>query len=99
MAGAPSGPESEHARVKRLFFEICDLPDEAARRRRLAELDAPADLVDRVLAMAAPAAAGTTRLRRPVEGVLASVAQADGAELQVGDRLGAWTLVGELGAG
>jgi len=89
-----SAADPDFAQVKALFNEICDLPDEAAQRRRLAELAAPAQLWARVLRLAGHDA--TTRFAKPVAGMLASVG---GAELRPGERLGAWTLVSELGHG
>jgi serine/threonine-protein kinase len=89
-----SAADPDFAQVKALFNEICDLPDEAAQRRRLAELAAPAHLWARVLRLAGHDA--TTRFAQPVAGMLASAA---GAELRPGERLGAWTLVSELGHG
>ncbi|WIT11731.1 serine/threonine-protein kinase [Paucibacter sediminis] len=89
-----SAADPDFAQVKALFNEICDLPDEAAQRRRLAELGAPAQLCARVLRLAGHDA--TTRFAKPVAGMLASVG---GAELRPGERLGAWTLVSELGHG
>jgi len=89
-----SAADPDFAKVKALFNEICDLPDEAAQRRRLAELAAPAQLWARVLRLAGHDA--TTRFAKPVAGMLASVG---GAELRPGERLGAWTLVSELGHG
>jgi len=89
-----SAADPDFAQVKALFNEICDLPDEAAQRRRLAELAAPAQLWARVLRLAGRDA--TTRFAKPVAGMLASVG---GAELRPGERLGAWTLLSELGHG
>lgn len=91
---ASGGAESDYARLKRLFNEVADLPDAAARRARLAALGTPGPLAERVLALAEPAR--DTRLRAPVAGVMAL---ASGSELQPGDRLGAWTLTAELGEG
>lgn len=89
-----SAADPDFAQLKALFNEICDLPDEAAQRRRLAELAAPVQLWARVLRLAGRDA--TTRFAKPVAGMLASVG---GAELRPGARLGAWTLLSELGHG
>jgi len=94
-SGASTTGDRDFAQVKALFNEICDLPDEAAQRRRLDELGTPEALRVRVLRLAGRDAA-TTRFSRPVAGMLASVS---GAELKPGDRLGAWTLISELGHG
>lgn len=92
---------SDLAEVKRLFHEIVDLPDEPARRARLAALGVPPELAERALALAA-ADAATTRVGASVAGVLAGLSGGDPgqvSELQPGDRLGPWTLTAELGQG
>jgi serine/threonine-protein kinase len=92
---------SDLAAVKRLFHEIVDLPDEAARRARLAELDAPPELAARALALA-EADQRQTRAAASVAGVLAGMsggAPGQGSELKPGDRLGPWLLTAELGRG
>ncbi|MBI3368933.1 MAG: tetratricopeptide repeat protein [Burkholderiales bacterium] len=88
------------SRVKQLFSEVCDLPDLAARQQRLAELETDPALIERVLRMVEREQTGatTTRFSLPVAGMIAS-AVASGSELRPGDRLGAWTLQAELGAG
>lgn len=86
--------DPDFQQVKALFGDICDLPNEAAQRARLAELGAPPHLWARVLKLAGHDA--TTRIAAPVAGMLASVTA---PELQPGDRLGAWTLRAELGHG
>jgi serine/threonine-protein kinase len=83
------------ARVKALFDELSDLP-EAEREARLAALDDDPVIVAEVRALLEQTSLGTQRIAQPVLQALARVA---GDELNVGDRLGAWTLVGELGHG
>lgn len=88
------------SRVKQLFNEVCDLPDLTARQQRLAELETDPALIERVLRMVdrEHQGASTTRFSLPVAGMIAS-AVASSSELRPGDRLGAWTLQAELGAG
>lgn len=83
------------ARVKALFDELSDLPD-TERESRLAALDDDPAIVDEVRALLAQTALGTNRIAQPVLLALARVA---GDELKVGDSLGVWTLVGEIGHG
>jgi serine/threonine-protein kinase len=90
-----SADASDYARVKALFNEVCDLPDAAAQRARLAELGASAALAERVIALAG-FDEQATRISAPVAGMLASAAA---PELQPGERLRAWTLLAELGRG
>ena len=85
---------SDYQRLKRLFNEVCDLPDEAAQRARLAELLASEADLERVIAMLSPGR--STHFGAPVAGILAAAA---GSELNPGDRLGPWRLEGEIGAG
>lgn len=92
-------PDADFVALKALFAEVCDMPDEAAVRAHLAARGARSELVAGVLALVREDAAHTansTRFSRPVAGMLASVA---GPELAVGDVLGAWRLVRELGEG
>ena len=93
---AQADADDDFAEVKALFDQVCDLPDDAAVRARLAELDTRASVVESVLALVREDAANSTRFSRPVAAVLASAA---GPELQPGERLGAWTLQAELGQG
>ena len=86
--------ESDYQRIKRLFNEVCDLPDEAAQRARLAELLASEADLERVISMLSPAR--STHFGAPVAGMLAAAA---GSELNPGDRLGPWRLEGEIGVG
>ncbi|MBN8506005.1 MAG: serine/threonine protein kinase, partial [Burkholderiales bacterium] len=88
--------EPDHARLKALFGEVCDLPDRAQVRARLAELGALPEECAAVLRLLAHDDGHTAHLSGPVSQMLASAA---GGELAPGDRLGAWTLVRELGEG
>jgi serine/threonine-protein kinase len=95
---APDRSEAEHAHVKALFGEVCDLPDDAQRRRHLATLTDDAALIESVLTLLA-LESEPTRIGAPVAAVLGAAVQAEEGELSVGDRLGAWTLEFELGRG
>lgn len=103
-AGAdPSLPgddiDADYARIKTLFNEVCELPDEAAQRVRLAALGADESQSARVLALLAGEGAAAA-LERPVAAMLQDAGFSAAAEaLRTGDRLGAWTLLGELGHG
>lgn len=88
--------EPDHARVKALFNELSDIEDPGARQAHLARLQIEPVLAGRVTALLRASEAGQTRFGAPVAGMLASAAA---AELAPGDRLGAWTLCGELGHG
>jgi serine/threonine-protein kinase len=96
MSPATEEPDRDYARAKTLFNELCELPDEAARRARLAELNVEPAMAARVLALLGHSEAAVTHFSAPVSGMLASAAA---NELAPGDRLGAWTLVDELGRG
>ncbi len=93
--GAPADA-ADHARVKALFDEVCDLPDGPAQRMRLAELGADAALAAQVLRLLDHDTRRAERVLQPIGQALAEVA---GPELRPGDRLGAWTLGDELGHG
>lgn len=88
-------PDPDYTRVKALFNEICDLPDLAAQQARLQALGAPPELAQRALALAG-LDQQTSRFSAPVADMLAS---ATAPELSIGARLGAWTLISELGRG
>jgi serine/threonine-protein kinase len=90
--------DAEHARVKALFGEVCDLPDDVQRRRHLATLTDDAALAERVMALLA-LEGKPTHIGAPVAAVLGAAAQAHEGHISVGDRLGAWTLEFELGRG
>lgn len=92
---APDGGDA-HARLKALFGEVCDLPTRAQALARLQALQATPAECDRVLQLLAHDDGRTTHLSGPVTQMVSSAA---GGELRPGDRLGAWTLVGELGQG
>lgn len=83
------------ARIKALFDELSDLPA-AEQDARLAALVDDPTIVDEVRALLAQTALGTNRIAQPV---LRALAQVAGDELKVGDSLGVWTLVGEIGHG
>jgi serine/threonine-protein kinase len=98
---ATIGPDTDpdYSRAKALFNALCELPDEAARRARLAQADVGPALAARVLELLDHGEAAT-RFAAPVSGMLASAAAfATTPELAPGDRLGAWTLRYELGRG
>ena len=83
----------DHAKtVRELFAAVRDLPAKA-RHARLLELGADPVLIAEVDAWLA-ADAATSALDSPLPG-----AQATASELGIGDVLGAWRLVAELGAG
>ena len=88
-------PDTDFAALRALFDELSDLPD-AARKARMDELNTRPELRERVLAMLADESGNTTHFSKPVVGMLNSAGR---PELQAGDRLGAWTLVAELGHG
>ncbi len=88
--------DPDYARVKALFNELSELPDAAARRARLTELKVLPALAERVLALLGHSQIAATHFSVPVAAMLAGAAA---GELAPGDRLGAWTLLGELGRG
>lgn len=94
-----TGPDTDYPRVKALFEAVCDLPDAAARRAHLQALGATPALQARVLRLCGDDDAGTDPLAAPLAAALADLGRQSGAELQVGDTLGAWTLCAELGEG
>lgn len=97
-----SPPEQEpseaarHARLKDLFAAVCDLPSPQEVAARLVALHATPAERDELARLLAHDDGHTTHLSAPVSQMVASVA---GGELRLQDRLGAWTLVGELGQG
>lgn len=90
---------AQHARVKALFNEVCDLPDEAAQRAWLLAHEPDEGLRERVWAMVEADRRQTTAFSAPVAALKAAALEAEAPELQPGDRLGAWTLAAELGHG
>lgn len=74
-------PDADFAQIKACFEAVCDLPDETARRSRLAELGASAEQVQRVLALLDQDRTLTHGLGGPVAGMLANL---DGPELGFG---------------
>ncbi|RQO56299.1 hypothetical protein DBR47_17335 [Paucibacter sp. KBW04] len=91
---ASPDPLEEHAQLKALFNELCELPDEAAQNARLDELKTAPLLKLRLLRMLAQEAGEGSRFARPLLETLAK-----GPELRVGDAVGAWRLVSVLGHG
>jgi serine/threonine-protein kinase len=87
----------DYARVKALFNEVCDLPGPSAQRQRLAELAATDEERERVLALLEEDAK-TRSAASVTQHVVAAVNDLT-QELRPGDRLGAFTLVRELGHG
>ncbi|QBB71423.1 tetratricopeptide repeat protein [Pseudolysobacter antarcticus] len=85
----------QFAQVKALFTEVCDLVEPARSERLHALTDAPLVIAE-VQALLDQTASDPARFAQPV---LQALARAAGDELNVGDRLGVWTLVGELGHG
>ncbi len=91
-----TAPDPDFAELRALFEELAELPDATVRQARLDRLNTRPELRARVLAMLAREAGDTTHFSKPVAGMLSSAGR---PELQVGDRLGSWTLVAELGRG
>ncbi len=83
------------ARVKALFADVCDLA-EPARSEYLRTLSDAPEVIAEVQALLDQTAIDQARFAQPVLQALAHVA---GDELKVGDRLGVWTLVDEIGHG
>lgn len=84
----------QFAQVRALFDAVCDL-DEPLRRARLHELSNDADAIAKVLALLDRTEMNVWQI---VEPALKSLATS-GGEVQVGDCLGNWTLVSEIGHG
>lgn len=84
----------QFAQVRALFDAVCDL-DEPLRRARLHELSNDADVIAKVLALLDRT---EMNLWQIVEPALKSLA-ASGGEVQVGDCLGNWTLLSQIGHG
>lgn len=90
--------ESRYARLRQLFDEIVDLTA-ADRLARLATLTDDATLRDQVMDLVAAHDIRTSRathISQPMADLIEGLA---GPELRVGEVLGAWKLVGELGKG
>jgi len=84
-----------HERHKALFLAVCELPDAAAQDAALRE--AGASDADRAAVMELLGNQGaSTHFSAPVA---AAAVRLLGGELKSGDRVGAWTLQGELGRG
>jgi serine/threonine-protein kinase len=84
----------QFAQVRALFDAVCDL-DEPLRRARLHELSDDADAIAKVLALLDRTEMNVWQI---VEPALKSLA-ASGGEVQVGDCLGNWTLLSQIGHG
>jgi eukaryotic-like serine/threonine-protein kinase len=90
---------AELSRVKALFLEVCDLPDDAARRAHLAAQGVDEATVARVLALVARDREATA-IAAPLQPAIASTTDDDEAsELSPGDQLGPWQLLATLGEG
>jgi hypothetical protein len=85
----------QFAQVKALFAEVCDLV-EPARSERLHALSVDSLVIAEVQALLDQTVSDAARFAQPV---LQALAHAAGDELKVGDRLGVWTLLGEIGHG
>jgi serine/threonine-protein kinase len=95
-ASDATGSDDDFARVKALFQVVCDLEDADAVRAHLAALGTAPGVARSVFALWQEDATHRTRFAAPVASMLAG---ATGPELAVGDTLGAWKLVAELGQG
>ena len=84
----------QFAQVRALFDAVCDL-DEPLRRARLHELSDDAAVIAKVQALLDRTEMNPWQI---VEPALKSLA-ASGGEVQVGDRLGNWTLLAQIGHG
>ncbi len=97
-ASHSAGEESRYARMRELFDEIVDLPP-ASRMPRLEALTDDVPLRNEVMELVAANDIRTSRathISQPMADLIDGLA---GPELRVGDVLGAWKLVGELGRG
>lgn len=91
--GGPAA--TNYARVKALFEAVCDLPDADAQRAALQAQAVDEATLAEVMALLGHSGA-PTRFSGPVA---QAAEQWLGGELQVGDRLGPWTLLRALGEG
>jgi serine/threonine-protein kinase len=83
--------------IKALFLEVAHLTDDGQARRHLEQRCSDPALVQRVLDLReASVTRQDSQLSSPWAAMLA---QAGATELMPGDKLGAWTLMSELGAG
>lgn len=85
----------QFAQVKALFDAIGDLA-EPMRGARLRELSNDPEIIAEVLALLDRTELNAGRFAEPALKALAGIA---GNELQIGDRLGAWTLIAPIGHG
>ncbi len=87
--------QREHfAQVRALFDAVCDL-DEPLRGARLRELSDDAAVIAKVAALLDRTEVNPWRFVEPALNALAAA----GSDVQVGDRLGAWTLTAQIGHG
>ncbi|WP_343622494.1 serine/threonine-protein kinase [Roseateles puraquae] len=99
MTSTSADTASEHARVKALFNEVCDISDPAEQRARLQAAEPDEALRQRVWAMLEADRAEATGFSAPLAALKAAALESAAPELKAGDRLGAWTLSEELGHG
>ena len=85
----------QHAFAKQLFNEVSDCPAED-QRARLHALTGDADMRNFVTLLLQQTQTDHPRVSQPVMRVMSAVA---GSEIKVGDTLGAWKLVSEIGQG
>ncbi len=86
---------SQHALAKHLFGEVCDL-DIAQQLPRLHALTDDADIIGYVSLLLQQNQTDHPRVSQPILNLMSMVA---GNEIKVGDTLGAWQLVAEIGQG
>jgi serine/threonine-protein kinase len=84
------------AQVRALFDQVCELPPDQREAQLLASGADPA-LIAKVRALLAREGGDTQRFAAPIAGLLGAMAGEEA--LQAGSRVGAWTLVRQIGAG
>ena len=84
-----------HAQAKRYFAEVCDLV-EGEQFARLRELTSDAEIIAFVTLLLKQTQTDHPRVSRPILQAMSAVA---GDEVKIGDTLGAWKLVDEIGRG
>ncbi len=99
MTSTSADTASEHARVKALFNEVCDIRDPGEQRAHLQAAEPDEALRQRVWAMLQADRAEATGFSAPLAALKAAALESAAPELKPGDRLGAWTLSEELGHG
>ncbi len=90
--------ETDLAQLRFLFDAIVDLP-EAERAAHLATLITDPDLRKRVLRLARSSDGHTSRATQVARQLSGIVEGISGTEVSVGDTLGAWKLIGQIGSG